>query len=102
MVERNKKDGRKIIVYCHSGKQKDREILMQEELGDYLNTRFACIQVSKKESKKLQAKHEFKQLPCILLLQADGSSLLMKLSDIRSSNQIINTIQESLKKTKKK
>lgn len=102
MVERNKKDGRKIIVYGHSGKQKDREILMQEELGDYLNTRFACIQVTKKESKKLQAKHEFKQLPCILLLKTDGTSLLMKLSDIRSSDQIINTIQESLKKTKKK
>lgn len=105
LLEKNKENGQRILVYCYSGNKASREtsrnILTDENLGDYVNTRFACIQVNigKKEGKELRANYGITHTPTLLLLNRD-SSLCLKIDDYSSAENIIETIKKSLDKRK--
>jgi len=82
---------------CESFKQMERNVFSQEEVGDYMNSKFLSVKMDmeKEGGPEIAQKFEVTSYPTFLIITADGV-LRHRFSGIYSPKELIEKLEEAL------
>ena len=96
-----REEGKSVFIdfytdWCGPCKMMAREVFPQKEVGDYLNSRFVCIQLNaEKEGKELAQSFGVEAYPTFVAVDADGK-VLMKKEGGNTADKFIAAIEREI------